>query len=188
MRIEEMHFTLKDGRAAALRSPSEEDAERMLDYVVNASGETPFLLRYPEEWADYTIEREKSRLKSALEADDRAMLTCFVGERVAGSCSIALNGDMKTRHRASVAIAIRREYWGNGIGTRMLVELERVAVTRGVTQLELDFIEGNTRAQRLYEKAGYHITGVRPDAIRFRDGSMANEIMMVKRIEEMRER
>jgi ribosomal protein S18 acetylase RimI-like enzyme len=50
----------------------------------------------------------------------------------------------------------------------------------GVRQLELDFIEGNARARSLYEKLGFRITGVKPDAIRMKDGSFVNEYMMVK--------
>lgn len=49
-----------------------------------------------------------------------------------------------------------------------------------VRQIELDFIEGNTRARGLYEKMGFRITGVKPDAIRMKDGTFLNEYMMVK--------
>ena len=52
----------------------------------------------------------------------------------------------------------------------------------GICQIELDFIEGNTRARRLYEKMGFRITGVKPDAIRLKDGTLVNEYMMLKRL------
>ena len=59
----------------------------------------------------------------------------------------------------------------------------QVAGERGdVRQIELDFIEGNKRARGLYEKMGFRITGVKPDAIRMKDGSFVNEYMMVKRL------
>ena len=63
----------------------------------------------------------------------------------------------------------------------MFEELFRIAGERGgVRQIELDFIEGNSRARRLYEKMGFRITGVKPDAIRMRDGTFVNEYMMQK--------
>lgn len=37
----------------------------------------------------------------------------------------------------------------------------------GVMQIELEFVEGNTRARHLYEKMGFRITGVHPNAITF---------------------
>ena len=51
-----------------------------------------------------------------------------------------------------------------------------------IRQIELDFIEGNARARGLYEKMGFRITGVKPDAIRMKDGSFVNEYMMIKRL------
>ena len=56
-----------------------------------------------------------------------------------------------------------------------------------ITQLELDFVEGNVRARHLYEKMGFRITGMRPDAIRLRDGTMLNEYSMVKRLDRAKE-
>ena len=90
---------------------------------------------------------------------------------------------IKTRHRASVAIALLKEYWNLGIGTRMLQELVHISEQRGdILQLELDFIEGNVRARALYEKMGFRITGIKPDAIRLKDGTLLNEYMMVRKI------
>ena len=42
----------------------------------------------------------------------------------------------------------------------------------GVTVMELEFIEGNARARALYEKMGFRITGMHPDAIRQKDGTL----------------
>ena len=51
-----------------------------------------------------------------------------------------------------------------------------------ILQVELDFIEGNARARALYEKMGFRITGVKPDAIRLRDGTLRNEYSMIRKI------
>ena len=51
-----------------------------------------------------------------------------------------------------------------------------------LTQLELEFIEGNTRARALYEKMGFRITGVKPNAIRLKDGTLLNEYAMIREI------
>ena len=90
---------------------------------------------------------------------------------------------MKTRHRANVAIALLKAYWNQGIGTRLFQELIRIALARPEsTQIELDFVEGNVRARGLYEKMGFRITGVRPNAIRLKDGTLLNEYSMVREI------
>ncbi|MCR4650314.1 MAG: GNAT family N-acetyltransferase [Lachnospiraceae bacterium] len=85
--------------------------------------------------------------------------------------------------RASVAIALCKEYWNQGIGTKMFEEMIRIAQTRPEEmQLELEFVEGNTRARALYEKMGFRITGVRPDAIRLKDGTLLDEYMMIRKM------
>ena len=48
MIIQDIEFTLKDGRNAVIRSPREEDIPAILDYLVVTAGETDFLTRYPE--------------------------------------------------------------------------------------------------------------------------------------------
>ena len=174
---------LKDGRKALFRSPCEEDAEEMLQFIRKASGETDFLMAYPEEYADFTLEQEKEFLSSNYNNKNGMMIACIVDGKIAGNCQISFRTGMKDRHRASVAIALLQEYWNQGIGTRMFEELFRVAGERGgVRQIELDFIEGNSRARGLYEKMGFRITGVKPDAIRRKDGSFVNEYMMLKRL------
>ena len=46
----------------------------------------------------------------------------------------------------------------------------------------MEFVEGNVRARALHEKMGFRITGVRPNAIRLRDGTLLNEYMMIREI------
>ena len=53
--------------------------------------------------------------------------------------------------------------------------------------MELGLIEGNVRARHLYEKMGFRISGVHPNAIRLRDGTMLNEYMMVKTLNREKE-
>ena len=183
MVFREREIKLKDGRDALLRSPCEDDAEEMLRFITKASGETDFLLKYPEEWADFSIEQEKAFLAGVCQDQNRMMIACVVSGRIAGSCQISFRTGMKDRHRASVAIALLQEYWNQSIGTRMFEEMFRIAGERGdVRQIELDFIEGNERACHLYEKMGFRITGVKPDAIRMRDGTFVNEYMMLKKL------
>lgn len=91
---------------------------------------------------------------------------------------------MKTRHRATVAIALLREFWNQGIGTRFFQELIYIAEENdNIIQIELEFVEGNSRARALYEKMGFRITGVKPNAIRLKDGTLLNEYSMVRKIE-----
>lgn len=181
MIVKEDRFSLKNGKEALLRCAEKEDAEKVLSFFRQASGETDFLLKYPEELTDYTVESEEGFICSVNDSPSDIMLICTVEGDVAGSCRLTFNTGLKTRHRASIAVAVLKEYWSLGIGTRMLRRMEDMAKKReGVTQLELDFIEGNSRAEALYEKEGYIVTGAKKNAIRFSDGRIVDEYMMIK--------
>ena len=64
----------------------------------------------------------------------------------------------------------------------MFEEMEAFARGRGVMQLELAYAQGNDRARRLYDRLGFVETGRGPDAIRLRDGTLLDEIFMVKKL------
>lgn len=166
-----------------LRSPGEEDIPEMLDCLYATAGETDFALRYPEECGKYTPEGEKALFDRINASDCEAMLVCMVEGTLAGNCQILWSPMMKLRHRAHVAIALRKRFWNQGIGTRMFRELIRIAEEDPqISQIELKFIEGNSRAKALYEKMGFRITGVKPNAIRLKDGALRNEYSMIREI------
>ena len=109
MIFRETEFKMKDGRDALLRSPGEEDAEEMLQFIIRATGETDFLLKCPEEYADFTLDQEKSFINEICHDQNRLMITCLVDGKIAGNCQISFRTGMKERHRASVAIALLKE-------------------------------------------------------------------------------
>ena len=113
---------------------------------------------------------------------ENRMLVCSVKGEIAGTCQVACMNRLKTRHRATVSIALRRAYWGQGISGVMFEEMEAFARERGVTQLELAYIQGNERARHLYDRMGFVETGRGPDAMRQRDGTLADEIFMMKKL------
>jgi len=179
MILEEKKITLKDGRTAVLKTPCPEDAQKLLDYIKKASAETDFLARYPEEWS-LPVEQEEAWVNRMRSSSDALTVTCYVDGEVAGNCDIRFHGGIKTSHRATVGIAILRDYWSLGIGSAMFAELISAAQSRGTEIVELEFIEGNDRARRLYEKFGFRIVCQKPNAFKLKDGTRLSEFHMQK--------
>ncbi len=110
-------------------------------------------------------------------------ITCYIDGEIAGNCEINFRGGIKTAHRATVAIAILKEYWNFGIGSAMFAELISAAESRLETEIvELEFVEGNDRAKALYEKYGFKIVGERPNAFKLKDGRLLKEYFMQKKL------
>ena len=183
MIFEEKRITLKDGRNAILKSPCIEDAAKLLDYIKRSCGETDFLTRYPEEWDSMTVESEEKWVNRVRGSQSTLAITCYIDGNIAGNCEINFRGGIKTSHRATVGIAILKEYWGIGIGSAMFRELIAAAEANPATEIvELEFIEGNDRARTLYEKYGFKVVGERPNAFKLKDGRIMKEYFMQKEI------
>ena len=180
MLLQPIQIELKDGRTATLRSPEQADAAELLAYITKACGETEFLARYPEEWAGLPVEREEAWVRNLRESPGTLAIACFVDGKLAGNCEINFKPGIKMGHRATIAIAILQEYWGLGIGSAMFEEMIAAAQARGSMIMELEFIEGNHRAQHLYEKFGFRIVAEKPNAIRLKDGRLLSEFIMQK--------
>ena len=175
-------ITLKTGETAVFRSPTEDDAEGMLDYLRTVVFETEFLLRTPEDPLP-DLEGEKRFLQSFAEGEGNVMIVCEMDGIIVGNCSMNRGRHQKDRHRASIGIALRKAYWNRGIGTAMFRELTQIAEQWGLEQMELTFIEGNDRGRALYEKMGFRIYAEHPNAIHLPDGRVLKEYEMLRPVE-----
>lgn len=64
----------------------------------------------------------------------------------------------------------------------MFQEMISLAKDQGIRQMELEFIEGNKRAQALYEKMDFPIVAEKPNAVLLKDGTLLKEYFMVKKL------
>ena len=179
---ESITIQLKDGRTAMLRNPEISDAQAMLDCLKQTAEETHFILRTPKECEGMTVEDEARFIQRMREYGGVLMYVCEVDGKMAGNGQIAFNNRDRTWHRASIAIGLLKEYWGLGIGTAILQALIDEARARKIRQVELEFMEGNSRGRALYEKLGFRITGMRLDCYMLEDGTLLNEYHMTLKL------
>ena len=183
MIFEEKKIILKDGREAILKSPEVGEGEQYLEYIKKACGETEFLLAYPEEWEGISLESEERWIESGRSSPNIMRISCYIDGKVAGNSEISFHTRIKSKHRASIGISILEEYWGLGIGSAMFEGLISTAKGHEGTEIvELQFIEGNKRARALYEKFGFRIVSVLPNAFKLKSGATVSEFYMQKKL------
>ena len=173
-------FMLKNGSAVIIRSVEPEDAPLMLQYMKIMLGETPFLLRTPEEF-DYTPE-EEARVLAGRKDDPRSlMLVVEMNGQIIASADICSHGaKSRVMHRGELGISVRKDYWRQGIGSALMERLLAFAAQCGYEQIELTVESKNHRALRLYLKYGFIVYGTRPHGMKYPDGSYDNDYLMVK--------
>lgn len=180
MIFETKQIILKDGRTCTLRSVEKTDAADMLEYLKAVSGETPFLARYADE-VTYSVEAEEVILESKKNDPREFMMVAEVEEELAGNCSLMSFGRLRRiSHRCEFAIALKKTYWSQGIGSAMMQYAFELARKLKYEQMELEVVEGNIRAKGLYERWGFREMGKIYHAMKYDDGSYRDEYTMVK--------
>ncbi len=197
MRFEERRVPLKDGRTLVMRPAVPDDAEELILYLRQTAAESRFLLKYPDEW-NLTLEKEREILAGFLDNPSGAMVIAMVesaecgdagapGEE-SGSCSspvlagnstiVPVGGARRVRHRCALAIALKKDFWGLGIGTALLQYQQELARRIGYERMELEYVEGNSRGKALYEKCGFSETRRIRMANKYDDGTYSDDIVM----------
>lgn len=175
-------IVLKDNKICILRNPEKEEAETVLEHLIQTSGESDFLARYPDE-IHTTVEQEQQFLDKMESDPYSAMIVAIVDGQVVGTAGISpVNTMERFRHRAELGISVKSAYSGLGIGTGLLTACMEAATQMGFQYLELEVMTENDAAIRLYDKFGFEIYGKREDSFRFRDGSCRDAYLMRQKI------
>ena len=74
---------------------------------------------------------------------------------------------------------ILQDYCNMGIGDKMMEECMKWSHDNGVLQIELDVVTTNAKAVNMYKGFGFEIVGTIPRALRYDDGTYADEYIMV---------
>ena len=178
MKQEPIVKTTKTGLEVVFKSAAPDEAEELIEYLKRTCGETRFLLSEPEDIA-YTVESEREFLSGYEQSENSLMLDAYVNGSLAGNGSFCpVSSAKRMSHRCSMGIALFQEFWGQGIGELLIGFLIERAKEAGFEIMELDVFAPNTRALHLYEKLGFVKAGERKNAVKYKDGTYANEIFM----------
>ena len=180
MRFDDYTCTLKDGSRLLLRAPTIDDAPADLDYFCRLTDSSPYLLRSPADPAP-TLAGVQARLTGAINNPHCAMVLGWVQQRLVAVGQIDVVPRAKVRHRANLGVGVLAEWQGKGIGAALMGRLETLARTMGVSQVELQYIDGNP-AVNLYSRLGYTPCGRIPCGALMPDGTYRDMVTMYKQI------
>lgn len=172
---------LKDGSKVIFKSPEVSDAKMLLNNIVNVCSSTDNLLSTPEDFAKFIndISLEENFIKSHSEGKN-TIICVYDNDVIVGNCEITFCSHQKDRHRASIGIAIEKEYQNKGIGSLLFDELIKIAKeTEGIEQIELSVVATNDRAKHLYSKKGFVKVGDIPRQLKLKDGRYLDGESMV---------
>jgi GNAT superfamily N-acetyltransferase len=155
-------FMLRDGRMVVLRNCRTEDAPAIGPFRAQIAHETTYTLQVVglEPPPLETIGKRLADNESSLHALN---LGAFDRSRFVGHLFFwRLRADHPwIAHIGQFAMMILRDYWGQGLGRRMLEVMEAHALAIGVKRIEATVDARNDRGIELYRRFGFAIEGVR---------------------------
>ena len=99
--------------------------------------------------------------------------------RIIANCGVGvISNNKRYLHRAAMGIAVCKDYWNKGIGKKIMHECIKWCEKKGIEQLELEVVTQNNHAISMYQNLGFDIYGTKKHALKYADGSYADEYFM----------
>lgn len=140
------------------READSSDAEELLLHIKRVGGETDNL-SFGFDSFNITPEREAKFIRRfSLDKRD-IMLLATSGNTVVGNAVLEHERIPRYAHRATLSVTVLKEFWGRGIGKRLLEILIDHAGRVGTSVISLEVRVDNERAISLYKKMGFSVIG-----------------------------
>lgn len=153
-------------------------AQAILDFFEAVALETDYLLM-DGSGTGVTADQLAINLARRQDLPNHLCLLAKQGDQVIGLLNIVGGSHAKTAHIGDLFIAIRKAYWGHGIGQLMLQEGLDWAQEMGVlTRIELTVQDRNQAAIALYEKLGFVHEGTKKRGAKSNDGDYLDVRLM----------
>jgi len=136
----------------------EEDAQKVIEYVNLVGGESDYL-SFGENEFRTTVEEEREIIRSYRERDNCLMIAARLGEKIVGLLTFEGGHRERLKHRGEFGLTVAKEYWGMGIGKRLIEYMVETAKKKGITRIGLQVRADNERAIKLYSNFGFEIEG-----------------------------
>lgn len=143
-----------------VREAVAEDAEQIIAYTKIVGGETENLT-FGKTGFPVTLEQEEEFLKSISNDKTSVNLVACKDGKIIGEGSLS-GFPRRMSHRAELGITVRKDYWGQGIGSLLMKKLIKYAKENRIEILNLDVRSDNVNAIHLYEKFGFKHIGTSP--------------------------
>ena len=130
------------------------DAEALRIYYTSLLDEN---IPYIRDNLPPTLEREKDFINFLLESSGDLLLAVDNSD-IVGMLQIERSSHYQDEHRMHIGLSVKKEYRGNGLGTRLLNKAKTWASDNSILSIELEVIETNPSIS-LYKKLGYKTAG-----------------------------
>lgn len=158
--IELREYILKNGEVLIIRNGNLADAEEMIDYLNIISTESDFLT-FGKGEVRVTIEEERKTIEDCLTSDNKLFIVAEINEKIVGNLVFRGGVKSRTKHAGEFGVSVLKEYWGLGIGKKLITYLIDWAThTNIIKKINLRVREDNKKGIELYQGLGFKVEGL----------------------------
>ena len=179
-KLESTKINLKSGQQIIFRHIAHEEAEIFLKFREQVPHDSNNTMQYVG-MSFPSLEETAKRLATQLEDKNILNIGAFDSGKIVGYLNFRmLNSEHPwVQHLGQFGMMILKEYWGQGIGKKLLELQETHAKAQGISRIEAMVRVKNERGVKLYEHNGYKIEGTRRRAAKI-DGEFFDEYFIAK--------
>ncbi len=179
-KLEAFEVVTEKGIRLMFRSLIPADAEAFLVYRKQIPLDSTHTMQY-QGMKFPSIDEAAERLRTQLEDRVQLSIGIFESHRVVGSLNFRMHNPEHPwiQHVGEFGMTVLKEYWGQGLGKRLLLYLDQHARSIGVTRIEANVRTANERGVRLYQGSGFQIEGTRRQAAKI-NGEYQDEYYIAK--------
>lgn len=183
-KIEPSNYLLKNGKSVVIRSIASADAENFLAFRQQVPLDSTHTMQYVGMQFP-SVEDTATRLQEQEEDLETLNIGVFDSSKIVGYLNFRMQNSSHpwVSHIGQFGMMVLKDYWGQGIGKKLLELQEIHAKSRGVQRIEAQVRTQNDRGVRLYEGSGYKIEGTRKKAAQIA-GEFQDEYFIAKILNE----
>jgi len=176
--VERQVYDIEIGKLI-IESARIEEAKEIIIFVKAVDNETDYLMRETGEF-NISIEEEKEFIRDKEKSYNSIFLTAKVNGKIVGTIGFSGNSLKRYRHKGQFGIAILKDYWNYGIGSKMLSVMLDWADKNEFKKITLEVDDINEKAIKLYQKFGFEIEGKLKNDKYLGNGEYRNSLIMAR--------
>ncbi len=176
------NIEFSDGRLLVIREAEKKDTEAVLVYINKIAGQTEYLTFGPGEFK-LSITQEEQFIEDHRESGNKLFIIAEIDETVVGTLAFVGGMRKKIRHTGEFGFSVSKDYWGLGIGTRLIEALiEWAKASEIIQKINLRVRADNAGAIEIYKRFGFVEEGMITMEF-FIDGKFYDNVFMGLKID-----
>lgn len=155
-----------------------DDIQGLYECECQVFAETDFMLLSQSETGNLLVTLQR-RLHYIQASEKDQLWVAKQDGKIIGWLDATGSAFRKKQHAIYLVLAVRKQYWRQGIGGQLLESVIEWARNSSITRLELTVLETNKSAINLYKKYGFEQEGIKRKSVLI-NSHYQNELMMAR--------